>query len=109
MRRAIVIGLILLYGLFQLIVSRIPGANDRFVSSQIYKEFAAASTNMITGKQLKIAFLPRRGATRLFVYGDLSANEEATMKLLAVQISQNNSNRPISLEFRKEVQPGTNN
>jgi hypothetical protein len=113
MRRAIFwtagIGIILFFSFSALVASKVPTANDARASSKIFEEFTGASTNIVNNKRLEIRFSPRRRATRLIVYGKVSTVEQQALNELAIKISQNNSNRPISIEFREEVQQGTNN
>ena len=113
MRRAILwavgSGIILFFCFTALVASKVPRADDARASSKILDEFTSASTNVVNNKRIEIRFSPRRGATQLIVYGDVSTGEQQALNELAIKISQNNSNRPISVEFRKEVQQGTNN
>ena len=113
MRRAIFwtagVSIILFFGFSLFVANRVPRIEDAEATYKILEEFRLASTNMIADKQIRTTSNPRRGATRLYIYGNLSTGEEKALNELAVKISHNNSNRPISVEFRAEVQQGTNN
>jgi hypothetical protein len=89
------------------VASRTPTGQDSEATGKILVQYRVAATNMVNDGPLRIASSPTRGGTRLFVYGDLSASDEQVLKTLAVQISRSNSNRPVSVEFRKEFQPDT--
>jgi hypothetical protein len=113
MKRAIagafLIAVVLFFCVLILIAKNVATIEDARASNAIREEFIIASTNMVANKQMKIISSPRHGSTRLFIYGDLSGKEEQTLQALAVQISEENSNRPVNIEFRKEISQGTNN
>jgi hypothetical protein len=104
----ILVGVLLLFCAIFWIAGKVATADDARTSNIIREEFINASTNIVTGKQMKIYSSPRRAATRLFVYGDLSVKEAQALQSLAVQISQNNSNRPVNIEFHKEIPESIN-
>jgi hypothetical protein len=101
----ILVGVLVFFCVVVWMASKVATADDAPASNIIREEFINASTNIIIGKQMKIVSSPRRAATCLFVYGDLTVKEEQALQALAVQTSQSNSNRPVSIEFHKEI-PG---
>ena len=113
MKRAIagafLIAVVLFFCVLILIAKNVATIEDARASNAIREEFIIASTNMVANKQMKIISSPRHGSTRLFIYGDLSGKEEQILQTLAVRISEKNSNRPVDIEFRKEISQGTNN
>jgi hypothetical protein len=83
--------------------------DDVHASGKIRDEFSAAIMKIAITNQLRVSSSPRHKSTHLYIFGNLSTNEEQALQAIAMKISQNNSNRPITVEFKKEIQQGTNN
>jgi hypothetical protein len=99
----ILVGVLLFFCVVVWIAGKVATSDDARASNIIREEFINASINIVIGKQMKFFSSPGRAATCLFVYGDLTVKEEQALQILAVQTSQNNSNRPVSIEFHKEI------